>query len=62
MLGIGLGELVLVILLFCFAAWLIRRFATEPYRTYGLWALAFFGLIYILERLHIIALLDRVQI
>ncbi len=62
MLGIGLGELVLAILLFCLAGWLIYTFAREPFRTPGMWLLGVFAVIYVLERLHIFALLQRIAI
>ncbi len=62
MLGIGLGELVLVILLFCLAAWLISAFAKEPFRYYGIWLVGIFALVYALERLHVFELLQRVMI
>lgn len=62
MIGLGLGELVLAVILFCIAAFLIQKFGKDPYRAWGLWALSIFGIIYILERLHIFELLQRISI
>jgi 4-amino-4-deoxy-L-arabinose transferase-like glycosyltransferase len=54
--------LLLAVLAFCAVAWLIRRFGTEPYATYGLWALAVFALIFVCERLGLFGLLRGIRI
>ena len=54
--------LVIAVLCFCLAAWLIRKFGTEPYATWGLWALGVFAIIFACERLGIFAMLRGIKI
>ncbi len=61
MLGIGLGELVVVIFIFGLAAWLLSK-ASPPWNNYGLWLLGIFAVIYLFERLHIYDFLQKIMI
>lgn len=54
--------LLIAVLAFCLVAWLINRLATDPYRTWGLWVLFAFAIIFACERLGIFALLRSVAI
>lgn len=54
--------LLVAVLAFCAVAWLIRRFGTEPYATWGLWALAIFAVIFACERLGLFGLLSGIRI
>jgi hypothetical protein len=62
LLGISLYELILVILGLCVAYWLITKFAVEPYKRWGVFALAIFAIIYLCERLGIFNILKGIVI